>query len=78
MALEREAPMNRRHPKDYEIQGNLTIEGDLALRENARWVNDFVLKRADELAKFGDILRIHVLQAVREEKLSGRMGNADD
>lgn len=69
--------MNRRFPKDYQLQGNLTIEGDLALRENARWVNDFVLKRADELAKFGDILRIHVEQAVREEKLSGRMKAED-
>lgn len=65
--------MNRNHPKDYEIQGNLTIDADLALRENERFVNDYVLKRADELAKFGDILRIHVLQAVREEKLSGRI-----
>jgi hypothetical protein len=69
--------MNRRHPKDYKLQGHLTIEGDLALRENARWVNDFVLKRADELAKFGDILQVHVLQAVREEKLSGRMKGDD-
>lgn len=69
--------MNRKFPRDYKLQGHLTVEGDEALRENARWVNDYVLKRADELAKFGDILRIHVLQAVREEKLSGRI-QADD
>jgi len=69
--------MDRRFPKDYKLQGHLTIEGDLALRENAKWVNDYVLKRADELAKFGDILRTHVEQAVREEKLSGRIKAED-
>jgi hypothetical protein len=65
--------MNPRHPKDYELKGTLTVEADLALRELAAFVNDYVLKRADELAKFGDILREHVEQAVREEKASGRL-----
>ena len=65
--------MNPRHPQDYRLIGNLTIDGDLALRENSRFVNDYVLKRADEIAKYGDILRDHILQAVREEKASGRL-----
>jgi hypothetical protein len=65
--------MNPRHPQDYRLQGHLTIDGDLALREHSRFVNDYVLKRADELAKFGDILREHILQAVQEEKASGRL-----
>jgi hypothetical protein len=65
--------MNPRHPKDYRLNGNLTIDADLALRENTEFVNDYVLKRADELAKYGDILREHILQAVREEKASGRI-----
>jgi hypothetical protein len=65
--------MNPRHPQDYRLIGNLTIEGDLALRENSRFVNDYVLKRADELSKFGDILREHILKAVQEEKASGRL-----
>ena len=66
--------MNRQHPQDYRLIGNLTIDGDLALRENARFVNDYVLKRADEIAKFGDILREHIIKAVQEEKASGRLG----
>lgn len=65
--------MNPRHPQDYRLQGHLTIEGDLALREYSRFVNDYVLKRADELSKFGNILREHILQAVQEEKASGRL-----
>lgn len=65
--------MNPRHPQDYRLIGNLTIDGDLALREHTQFVNDYVLKRADELAKFGDILRPHIEQAVREEKASGRL-----
>jgi hypothetical protein len=65
--------MNPRHPQDYQLHGTLTIEGDLALRELAPFVNDYVLKRADELAKFGDILPEHIRQAVREEKASGRL-----
>lgn len=65
--------MNPRHPQDYRLIGNLTIEGDLALRENSRFVNDYVLKRADELCKYGDILREHILKAVQEEKASGRL-----
>lgn len=65
--------MNPRHPQDYRLQGHLTIEGDLTLREYSRFVNDYVLKRADELSKFGDILREHILQAVQEEKASGRL-----
>ena len=65
--------MNSRHPEDYQLIGNLTIEGDLALREYARFVNDYVLKRADELAKFGDIVREHIVKAVQEEKASGRL-----
>jgi hypothetical protein len=65
--------MNPRHPQDYQLKGHLTIEGDLALRDQARFVNDYVLKRADEIAKFGDILREHILQAVQEEKASGRL-----
>ncbi len=65
--------MNPRHPKDYRVLGNLTIEADLALRENSQFVNDYVLKRADELSKYGDILREHIIQAVQEEKASGRI-----
>jgi hypothetical protein len=65
--------MNPRHPQDYRLIGNLTIDGDLALRENSRFINDYALKRADEIAKYGDILREHILQAVREEKASGRL-----
>ncbi len=65
--------MNPRHPKDYEIQGTLTVEADLAVRELSAFVNDYVMKRADELAKYGDILREHIEQAVREEKASGRL-----
>ena len=65
--------MNPRHQKDYRVLGNLTIEADLALRENSQFVNDYVLKRADELSKYGDILREHIIQAVQEEKASGRI-----
>jgi len=65
--------MNPRHPKDYELKGTLTVEADLALRELHEFVNDYALKRADELAKYGDILREHIEQAVREEKASGRL-----
>jgi hypothetical protein len=65
--------MNPRHPQDYRLLGNLTIDGDLALRENAKFVNDYVMKRADELAKYGDILREHIIKAVQEEKASGRL-----
>lgn len=65
--------MNPRHPHDYQLHGTLTIEADLALRELAPFVNDYVLKRADELAKYGEILREHIEQAVREEKASGRL-----
>jgi hypothetical protein len=65
--------MNPRFPRDYKLQGHLTVDADLALRENADYVNDYVMKRADELAKYGDILRVHILQAVREEKASGRI-----
>lgn len=65
--------MNPRHPQDYQLHGTLTIEADLALRELAPFVNDYVLKRADELAKYGEILREHIEQAVREEKASGRL-----
>ncbi|MGE5277574.1 MAG: hypothetical protein ACM3SU_11310 [Acidobacteriota bacterium] len=65
--------MNPRHPQDYQLHGTLTIEADHALRELAPFVNDYVLKRADELAKYGEILREHVEQAVREEKASGRL-----
>ena len=68
--------MNPRHPQDYQLKGHLTIDGDLALRENEKFVNDYVLKRADELSKFGDILRAHILQAVNEEKASGRLPKA--
>jgi hypothetical protein len=65
--------MNPRFPKDYKIQGNLTVDADLALRENAQYVNDYVMKRADELAKYGEILREHIVRAVQEEKASGRL-----
>ena len=65
--------MNPRHPQDYQLHGTLTIEADHALRELSKFVNDYVLKRADELAKYGEILRVHVEQAVREEKASGRL-----
>jgi hypothetical protein len=65
--------MNPRHPQDYQLHGTLTIEADLALRELAPFVNDYVLKRADELSKYGEILREHIEQAVREEKASGRL-----
>ena len=65
--------MNSRHPEDYHLIGNLTIDGDLALREYERFVNDYVLKRADELAKYGDIVREHIVKAVQEEKASGRL-----
>ena len=65
--------MNPRHPQDYRVQGHLTIDADLALRECTEFVNDYVLKRADELSKYGDILREHILQAVQEEKASGRI-----
>ncbi len=65
--------MNPRHPQDYELKGTLTVEADLALRELAAFVNDYVLRRADELAKFGEIERQHIEQAVREEKASGRL-----
>jgi hypothetical protein len=65
--------MNPRHPQDYELKGTLTVEADLALRELAAFVNDYVLRRADELAKFGEIERHHIEQAVREEKASGRL-----
>lgn len=66
--------MNPRFPQYYKVQGFITIEADLAIRENLSYVNDYVMKRADELAKYGDILREHILQAVREEKASGRLG----
>jgi hypothetical protein len=65
--------MNPRFPQDYKLQGHLTVDADLALRENSDWVNDYVMKRADELAKYGDILRVHILQAVQEEKAAGRI-----
>ena len=65
--------MNPRFPRDYNLQGHLTVDADLALRENSEFVNDYVMKRADELAKFGEILRIHILQAIQEEKASGRI-----
>jgi len=65
--------MNHRFPRDYKLQGHLTVDADLTLREFSEFVNDYVMKRADELAKFGDILREHIVQAVREEKASGRI-----
>lgn len=65
--------MNPRFPQDYKLQGHLTVDADLALRENTQCVNDYVLKRADELAKYGDILREHIVQAIHEEKASGRI-----
>lgn len=65
--------MNPRHPQDYQLKGTLTIEADHALRELSPFINDYALKRADELAKYGEILREHIEQAVREEKASGRL-----
>jgi hypothetical protein len=65
--------MNPRFPRDYKLQGHLTIDADLALRENSEFVNDYVMKRADELAKYGEILREHIVRAVQEEKASGRI-----
>jgi hypothetical protein len=65
--------MNPRHPRDYQLKGNLTVDADLALRELSQFVNDYVLQRADELAKYGEILREHIVQAVNEEKASGRL-----
>lgn len=65
--------MNPRFPQDYKLQGNLTVDADLALRENQQYVNDYVMKRADELAKYGEILREHIIRAIQEEKASGRI-----
>jgi len=50
------------------------VEADLEIRENLPYINDYVMKRADELAKYGDILAEHIRQAVQEEKASGRLG----
>ena len=67
--------MNPKFPQYYKVQGNITVEADLAIRDNLELVNDYVMKRADELAKYGDILREHIIRAVQEEKASGRLGN---
>lgn len=67
--------MNPKYPQYYKVQGYITVDADLAIRDNLQYVNDYVMKRADELAKYGDILKDHILQAVREEKASGRLGN---
>ena len=66
--------MNPKYPQFYKVQGNITTEADMEIRENLRFVNDYVMKRADELAKFRDILAEHIRQAVQEEKASGRLG----
>jgi ubiquinone biosynthesis protein UbiJ len=66
--------MNPKFPQFYKVQGNITVDADLEIRENLKYINDYVMKRADELAKFGDILADHIRQAVREEKASGRFG----
>ena len=66
--------MNPRYPQYYKVQGHITVEADLAIRDNLQYVNDYVMKRADELAKYGDILAEHIRQAVAEEKASGRLG----
>ena len=68
--------MNPKFPQFYKVQGNITVDADLEIRENLKSVNDYVMKRADELAKYGDILAEHIRQAVREEKASCRLGNA--
>ena len=67
--------MNPKFPQYYKVQGHITVDEDLEIRENLKSVNDYVMKRADELAKYGDILAEHIRQAVREEKASGRLGN---
>lgn len=67
--------MNPKYPQYYKVQGHITVDADLEIREHLRFVNDYVMKRADELAKYGDILAEHIRQAVREEKASGRLGN---
>lgn len=66
--------MNPKFPQFYKVQGTITVDADLEIRENLKYINDYVMKRADELAKYGDILAEHIRQAVREEKASGRLG----
>jgi ubiquinone biosynthesis protein UbiJ len=66
--------MNPKFPQFYKVQGDITVDADIEIRENLQYVNDYVMKRADELAKYGDILAEHIRQAVREEKASGRLG----
>ena len=66
--------MNPKFPQYYKVQGYITVEADLEIRENLPYVNDYVMKRADELAKYGDILAEHIRLAVQEEKASGRLG----
>jgi 5'(3')-deoxyribonucleotidase len=66
--------MNPKQPQFYKVQGNITVDADIVIRENLRFVNDYVMKRADELAKYSDILAEHIRQAIQEEKASGRLG----
>ena len=69
--------MNAKYPQFYRVQGNITTEADIVIRENLRFVNDYVMKRADELAKYSDILAEHIRRAIQEEKASGRLGKVE-